>query len=455
MTEVIAQHDVLRATVGADGRLRSADPAISALQLNAGGAADGMLAVPQLAALARLSLRLKIPLSRPVIAAGPSSDIDMWVRAQPLGEHVQLTIVDWRERAAPEPVQNDDNRSADLLASGDGWWWQIDAQLRFVVVDADNAGVEPDMLPKVGSKLAGWFRIAAEADGDLPILRAFAERRPFTGQRASGPDETHYILSGMPMFDVHGRLTGYRGRTIAAIQTRTPDAVTDAAGNPLPVFGRRLDRALRQPLGRIIANADTISHQLEGPLRPDYATYAADIAAAGRHLMALVDDLADLQAVDRPDFTVAVEDVDMADLARRAAGLLGVKAADRQIRLDAPDEHEHVPAKGEFRRVLQILVNLIGNAVRYSPEGSMVWIRADQDEDGNARVTVADQGRGIALSDHDRIFEKFERLGRDEAGGSGLGLYISRRLARAMGGDISVDSAPGQGARFVLILPGA
>ena len=75
--------------------------------------------------------------------------------------------------------------------------------------------------------------------------------------------------------------------------------------------------------------------------------------------------------------------------------------------------------------------------------------------DGVAQVTIADQGRGIAHDDQDRIFDKFERLGRDEAGGSGLGLYISRRLARAMGGDITVDSAPGQGARFVLRLPGA
>ncbi|WP_241241932.1 sensor histidine kinase [Sphingobium algorifonticola] len=455
MTGAITMQDVLRATVHADGRLLSADPPLATLQRHAGGSVDGPLAVPQLAALARLALRLNIPLSRPVIAAGPSSDIDMWVRAQPRGEQIDLTIIEWRERPAQTAVPEDKGRSADLLASGDGWWWQIDAQLRFVVVDADDAGSDDAMLPKVGSRLAGWFRIAADTDGDLPILRAFAERRPFNGQRATGPDETPCLLSGMPMFDAHGRLTGYRCRTQPVVQYKTPDRTDDAPGLSLPMFGRRLDRALRQPLGRIIANAETISSQREGPLRPDYAGYAADIASAGRHLMALVDDLADLQAIDRPDFTVTIEDVDLADLARRAAGLLGVKAADRRIRLDAPDEHEHLMARGEFRRVLQVLVNLIGNAVRYGPEGSMVWIRVDQSDDGRANVTVADQGNGIAPEDHERIFDKFERLGRDEAGGSGLGLYISRRLARAMDGDIRVDSAPGQGARFVLTLPAA
>src|SRR3546814_16760303 len=88
------------------------------------------------------------------------------------------------------------------------------------------------------------------------------------------------------------------------------------------MFGQRLDRALRQPLGRIIANADTISGQLQGQLRRDYANYASDIAAAGRHLMELVDDLADLQAIERPDFNPVMEDLDLADIARRAAGLL-------------------------------------------------------------------------------------------------------------------------------------
>ena len=75
-----------------------------------------------------------------------------------------------------------------------------------------------------------------------------------------------------------------------------------------------------------------------------------------------------------------------------------------------------------------------------------------EEEDGRVRIVVADQGKGIDAEEHERIFEKFERLDHDEPGGSGLGLYIARRLARAMGGDIVVDSAPGQGARFTLIL---
>ena len=166
----------------------------------------------------------------------------------------------------------------------------------------------------------------------------------------------------------------------------------------------------------------------------------------------MVDDLVDLQAIERPEFAPEAEAIDLADIARRAAGLLAVRAADRGVRIDRPGDDETLPATGEFRRVLQILMNLITNAIRYSPEGAQVWIRTER-EDDLACVIVADQGKGIAPEDQARIFDKFERIDPTEAGGTGLGLYIARRLARAMGGDIAVDSAPGQGARFTLTLP--
>jgi signal transduction histidine kinase len=219
-------------------------------------------------------------------------------------------------------------------------------------------------------------------------------------------------------------------------------------------FAERLDRALRAPLAHIIANAEAIGAQPEGPLRQDYAGYVEDISAAARHLLALVDDLVDLQSIEGPDFAPEREEVDLADVGRRAAGLLAVRAAARNVRIDAPAVGESLRAFGEFRRALQIVMNLIANAVRYSPEGGQVWLRTDREGDLVALI-VADQGKGIALEDQPRIFEKFERVDPSEPGGTGLGLYIARRLARAMGGDVAVDSAPGQGARFTFTLPAA
>jgi signal transduction histidine kinase len=219
-------------------------------------------------------------------------------------------------------------------------------------------------------------------------------------------------------------------------------------------FGERLDQALRSPLNHIVAAAELLRAQPEGPLRREYSVYADDIATAGRHLLAMVDDLVDLQAIERPEFRPETEVIDLADIARRAAGLLSVRAADRKVRIDKPGEGDALPATGEFRRVLQIMMNLLVNAIRYSPEGAMIWIRPERAGD-TATITVADLGKGIALEDQARIFDKFERVDPTEPGGTGLGLYIARRLARAMGGDLTVDSAPGQGARFTLTLPAA
>lgn len=455
MTALPASQAAVHATINALGELVSADDALLNLHLRAGGEEGGPLAIPQLAALARLALRLNTLISRPVIAADKDVDIDMWVRARPEQGLVRLTIVDWKERE-PEALspEVEQERQSDLVRAAEGWNWRIDNELRFLAMPRIAPVTQGENWPEAGTLLTQFFKLEEGEDHQFPILKAMADRVPFLDQHASVRDrpQERYVLSGFPIFDTHGSLVGYRGKAATgSAPAPSKGSPTAEQGAYAHMFGQRLDRALRKPLGRIIANADTISSQLQGPLRRDYANYASDIAAAGRHLMELVDDLADLQAIERPDFNPVMEDIDLADIARRTAGLLAVKASDRKIRIDAPSAEESLPATGEFRRSLQILVNLVGNAIRYSPDGSMLWIRVEQDGEW-AKVVVADQGRGIAPEDQEKIFDKFERLGRDEAGGSGLGLYISRRLARAMQGDVTVESAPGQGARFTLRL---
>ena len=105
---------------------------------------------------------------------------------------------------------------------------------------------------------------------------------------------------------------------------------------------------------------------------------------------------------------------------------------------------------GDRRGVIQVLVNLLGNAVRHSPEGGSVTVELSRGE-ATGNVAIADQGKGIATEDQERIFEKFERL--EDGGGAGLGLAIARRLARSMGGEVSLQSTPGEGARFTVSLP--
>lgn len=461
------QPGLIVARLDAEDRIRSADEPLLRLQKAVGGAADGVLAVPQIVTVARLARRLGLLIARPLLIGGPAGDVRLWARALPLEDGgVELKLSEWQEA---EPATGPDctaQRTADIVLALEGAEWRSDAALRLI---AGDDGVAPSGLA-IGEELGALF--ADLEPGASSLAAALAGQRAFFGLPARRRADGIVVrLSGYPLLDADGSFLGFRGKVAVeeeadagegkAIAPGTvggpaPEAApAGAAEEPrtlLPDFGKRLDRALRQPLGRIIANAETISGQVEGPIRGDYAAYASDIASAGRHLLELVDDLADLQAIDRVNFTVAREDIDLADLARRAAGLLGVKAADRSIAIVAPAVGESVPAIGEFRRALQIIVNLLNNAIRYSPEGSTIWLRAEV-EGPLAQLVVADQGRGIAAEDQQRIFDKFERLGRDDAAGSGLGLYISRRLARAMNGDLVVDSAPGQGARFVLTLP--
>jgi signal transduction histidine kinase len=443
--------------VDAEGRLVAADPLLADLNARAGGGEGGMLSVPQIAALARLARRLGITISRAAIAADGDRDIDLWVRADPAGDEVELSITGWSERSPQSSVvAAPAEREADFLRAAADWTWETDDALRLTGLSgAGAAGIGRPTADLVGKQLTRLFRFRESEDGSLPILTGLAEHRRFEGQIAElrTGRKGRYLLSGVPLIDGMGRFAGFRG---AAVSFRAEDAAaaTRPPADPAraSAFSERLGQALRAPLSHIVENAERLRAQPEGPLRHDYTSYAGDIAAAGRHLLSLVDDLVDLQAIEGPDFVPEGEPLDLGDLARRAAGLLSVRAADRGVRIDGPGPDESLPSTGDFTRALQVLMNLITNAIRYSPESGQVWVRLEREAD-LAAVIVADQGKGIAAADQERIFEKFERVDPNEPGGTGLGLYIARRLARAMGGDISVDSAPGQGARFTFTLP--
>src|SRR5690349_13478866 len=116
--------------------------------------------------------------------------------------------------------------------------------------------------------------------------------------------------------------------------------------------------------------------------------------------------------------------------------MLDSPAEERNVTIQ-PEGQDALPAKGEERATIQILVNLIGNAIRHSPEGRAVRLTFSK-AGGNASVTVSDDGPGVADADRERIFERFERA-HEREGGTGLGLAISRRLARSMGGDVTLD----------------
>jgi signal transduction histidine kinase len=426
--------------VDRDDCLVDGDPEFLVLNAAAGGKTGAPLALSPLATIARLVRRLEIPVARRVTLADGDTDLDCWVRGRPEADGVSLTLSDMRERAVAE--MRAPARRPTPPADAD-WTWETDARLRFTAIDPRAAGAGVDVSAMLAQPITRLFLTDGTPLADVLAAQTDVQALDVRVE----PRGEAVLLTALARHDATGSFAGFVGG-VTEVRGIAPEPVLTAA------FVTQLDQALRPAIGRIIGRADAINAQIEGPLDAQYVDYAADIASAGRHLLGLIDDLADLQAIERTDFHVAAEPIDLADVARRASGLLVVRASDADVAIDRPDPGDSVPATGEFRRTLQVLVNLVGNAVRYSPRGASVTVAVTREGD-RAVAVVSDQGRGIAAEDQVRIFEKFVRVDPGEPGGSGLGLYIARRLARAMGGDLTVESAPGEGARFTFTLPAA
>lgn len=433
--------------VDRDGRLVAADPPLERLQRAAGSALGRPLAIPQLASLARSAQTLVVPLSRAVLAADDGHDLDLWVRAEPDADGVTLIIERWASRAAAPPrlalAPSGEPVAEDPAAVEQPLTWACDARLHLTELSPRLADLLGAGDAAIGQPLTRLFRLVEEEDGTMPLLAALAAQSDLAGQRAAarhGADEAELTLSAQPLHDADGRFAGFDGRAIAPESTTPSGAPAE-----MPAIDVALDEALRSPLDRIIASADRIVERSDGPLRSDYASYASDIAAAGRHLLSVIRSMSEDSGGD------AGHSVDVAAVVEEAAGLVQPAAAARQVDVEIDRPELRTLARGEPRAVVQILVNILGNAIRHSPAGGTVAVVFDYEE-GRVAITIADQGPGIARADQQRIFERYERLG-DTAEGAGLGLAISRRLAQSMGGDIRLDSARGEGARFTLLLP--
>jgi light-regulated signal transduction histidine kinase (bacteriophytochrome) len=289
----------------------------------------------------------------------------------------------------------------------------------------------------VGQPFTAHFRLEPGDDGSMPLLAGLSARSPFVGQKVvCGEEQQQLVLSGDPLFGPNGEFQGFEG---AADPPGMIDRAEPKAADP------HVQDLLRTPLDQIIESAGRIADRSEGPLRNEYAIYAADISAAAHHLLSV------LRAMNQ-NGAAQPSRVDLAEVTEEAVGLIESAAIERDIAV-AVEPIESCRANGEPRGVMQILVNLIGNAIRHSPAKSAVSISFER-RDGTAIVHVADNGPGIAPADQDRIFERFEQ-GGESSQGAGLGLAIARRLARGMGGEIKLRSEPGAGSTFSLVLPSA
>jgi len=389
-------------------------------------------------------------------------------------------------------------RYEDFLRASVDWLWQTDAAMLLDYVSSPVAarlGIPAQMLTGRPPADLGRFDASHERDRDAPA--AIAARRPFRDApyRMTGIDrrEVPYRLSGVPFYDDDtGEFAGYRGTAIH-VPGDSPDRVPattapESADEDMRALASTLEEALlryqdaawrlanlktagahsqteplrrtahelRTPLNAIIGYADLALNGVFGPLDERYADCFRTIREAGRHLDHLVAQLQPSEP-DEQAQALAQDTVDVAGIAAKAKAMVALAARTAGINITRVGPVVGGRVVGDRVALTQILVNLLSNAVKFTPSGGAVGLEAYAGPDNRLYIAVWDNGIGIAEPEQQKIFEQNYRAPQSDVlnkvPGLGLGLAISRDLARRMGGDITVVSQPGQGARFTLSLP--
>lgn len=231
----------------------------------------------------------------------------------------------------------------------------------------------------------------------------------------------------------------------------------ERANDNKTVFFRDMLHDLRSPLTAIIGLAEIMRDERFGPMRNDkYRDYAGDILVSGRHLHDLLDNALDLARIEAGRLELDETTVDMSARIRDAVRIVSLKAEAKGLRLVA--NIGSVPDLwADERCVMQILVNLLTNSIKFTDAGGTVTLRAAVKEDGGLRIEVADTGIGMRKADLDRVFEPFSQIVGPDGGkavGSGLGLAIVRSLVGHHGGAVDVASEPGVGTTIGVDFPG-
>jgi PAS domain S-box-containing protein len=301
---------------------------------------------------------------------------------------------------------------------------------------------------------------------DLEPFRE-AQRRVLTGQDESAEvrlrvrhAEGHWLT-----LEAHSRILAAPDGLLVVTRDVTEQAAleeelrlaklaAEQANEAKSEYLSRMSHELRTPLNAILGFAQLL--ELDD-LADEQRENLAHILSGARHLLALINEVLDIAAIEAGRLSLSLEPVAVADVVAETVSLIRPLADQHQVLLVSPPATCQIHVQGDRQRLKQVLLNLLSNAVKYNREGGTVQLECGPAADGRLRIQVVDTGPGIAAEAMGQLFVPFERLGNEQSGveGAGLGLPLSRRLAEAMGGTLDVASVPGQGSSFWVELPQA
>jgi PAS domain S-box-containing protein len=371
-----------------------------------------------------------------------------------------------------EALAEGERRFRDIAEIAGDFFWERDPNGRYTFLSerfTEVTGIPAGyLLGKSPAERAGLIPGGADA---AMLLSSFDARTPFRNLtlRMTLPsgDVRWWRLSGKPVFDkTSGAFAGFRGsgNDITAAQSAEDDLraakdEAEAASRVKSEFLATMSHELRTPLNAIIGFSEIMASEMLGPIgRPEYRGYARDILGSGQHLLALISDILDFVKADSGSLQLQDDVVDLTNLARNVARLLRPQAELAGVTLDLEDLDRPVLVSGDERRLRQILLNLAGNAVKFTPPGGTVTLSIASRPDGRTEIAVHDTGIGIAEADLPHVMEPFRQVDGSltrSQDGIGLGLAICDRLVRLHGGTLSLASTLGKGTTATILLPQA
>ncbi len=305
----------------------------------------------------------------------------------------------------------------------------------------------------------------ADIEADLAPGQGPAIPCRFTGVRATIGDESFLLGVAIDISENRrdqARLEEYRQHLEQMIEARTADLsiakeAAEAANRAKSTFLANMSHELRTPMNAIMGMT---SLAMRRTMDARLLDHLEKINQASHHLLAVINSILDISRIEAERLVLEQIDFSPAAVLDKLPALIGYKAVDKglALELDVSPDVRTVVVCGDPMRVGQIVLNLADNAVKFTEHGKVtVRLRLAEDDAEQVllRFEVEDTGIGISATDQKRVFAAFEQADGSmtrKYGGSGLGLAISRRLARLMGGDITVSSRPGEGSRFVFSL---